>query len=151
MDEEMVLEKTLIDRLMPTNHSLSRNDLVRTLNSLESPEITFLDNEMNTSININKSGYICHIPADYPIENVNIFNLDPGTAGALIAGLGAILAWVSTERRHKENMANNQPPLPPVEEKTYSPHEESCSHKEENLVCGLRGISRLWPGPIHSA
>ncbi len=137
MYEEMFLEKTLIDRLLSSNENFSGDSLVDSLNSLEPPEISYSEDEIDVTLKINKSGYICHIPGDYPFESFDIFNLDPGTAAALIAGLSTILAWVSTERRHKKNLTNNQPPAPPVKEITYSPHKESCSYLDENKICGL--------------
>ncbi len=82
-------------------------------------------------------GYICRIPNNYSINNIDVTNfLDPATGAVLVAGLSAILAWVSTERRHKETLNNNQPPTPPVEPKTFHPSEEKCSHIENESICG---------------
>lgn len=129
-------ERLHIEKLIALDEDFSNNELIKRLNSLDLRQFSVRTDPIEETLNISEPGYRCRIPIETPLKSVNVIGLDPATGAALIAGLGAILAYISTERRHKETLRANQPPPPPVEPHLYRPHEQSCAHPEGRQACG---------------
>lgn len=100
--QEMIAERVAFKSLTEASELISEEEILSWLLNSNNIEFKICDEYFKFG------SPKCSLMVDevLPISSIEIFNLDPASAAVLVAGLSAILAWVSTERRHKETMKN---------------------------------------------
>jgi hypothetical protein len=98
---QVIMEKVSFKSLIESKQPVSEEMILTWLSS--SSDIEF---EVDCDFSVEASPTYSKTIEDCPLVRIfTIFNLDPVSAGVLVAGLSVILNWVSTERRHRETLA----------------------------------------------
>jgi len=131
--KETLLEKTVFESLINTEQQITEEDIINWLENSNEVDVIPDQSVLPETLPI----YSEVITVTKPINNIKVLNfLDPASAGVIIAGLAAVLAWISTERRHKETLANNNPPpVNNTHDKLKEP--DLCKKIENEKACAL--------------
>lgn len=105
---------------------------------LNADDITFSN---NCDHKINSTPMYSQVIDDYELEEKILFFLDPDTAGVLVAGLGLILNWYSSEKRHREDQKS--PPSPPNKENDDFGDIDRCKKMDGKRECSLPIINEM--------
>lgn len=133
--QKITLERLSLNSLIESGEAINEKRVLAWL--LSDSTIEFLKDDQYTV----KSAptYSSTVGESKPLTSP-IIALDSASVGVVVAGLSAILAWLSTERRHKDSLST---PPPGYNGGGNNDNPDLCQKVESGRACSLPLLSTM--------